>query len=410
MRILVLSALLATACGGRSSTSTPPPPGYRFLPASPDLVVRLDLVRLRAWPLYARAAELALRDARTLLADATKQCNLDVMAEASRVVVARTGTLDAGDLTMIVSGLAREKVTSCLTTVASAGAVVKPVLDGDLVHLEFQGGALVSGAFLPGGDIVVVTRRGAGIEPQAWKAEVARTATPAPAWVRELHPSDPIAVRTASAQRTVIASVQLGDPLVIRGKLVAPTPEAAKADLARGRAILSYLEQGDAGTGRLEPAGATITGELTAKGAQIANLVEMALPALLGAAPTPTAADDSGGDAAATTDEPVPPGDCKTLAAAVEQYIKEGLDRAPADTRAAMTSQVAAMVPRLQQAFVAHCTTDGWSDASIHCHLKHATDLPRFERCRQTLTPDQRDRLDKALAAALDPAAGSVAP
>ncbi|MBA3451845.1 MAG: hypothetical protein H0T42_01965, partial [Deltaproteobacteria bacterium] len=217
MRILVLCTILAaTGCGDRKLAPSVPS-SYRFLPATPDLVVRVDLVRARAWPHFAKAAPVALASVQRLVEDTKRVCALDVVAEASTIVLGRKGALLGGDVTLIIAGLPAAKITSCFETVAKAGSALQLTMDGPIVHAAISGKSLASAAVLPGGELVIVARGGKGVEPAAWKTEVGQTSAPLPAWTSELDAKDPIAVRAVLDARTLLASVALADPLVVRG-------------------------------------------------------------------------------------------------------------------------------------------------------------------------------------------------
>jgi len=389
----VACVVLVAACGKGGSSG--PPAAYRFLPANPEVVVRLDLPRVRAWPHYEKVAAKALAGVDGVLAATKQQCGLDVIGEASSVILAKRGPLLAGDLTVIASGLAKDKVAGCLAKILAANTPVKLQLEDNLVQARIGDRPIASGAILPTGEVVLVARNGAGIEPAAWKTEVAQGAVAIPAWVAELDAEAPIAVRTSDETRTVIAKVTLGDPLVIGGRVISPNAEAAKRDEANLRAIASYLQNGDAGVARVEPVGTTTHADLTARGKQIDNLLAIAVPALF---PAPAPVDAT---TAAPADPNAPPPDCSKLGPAVKAYLDQNLATSPPSRRAELEAQMAKLVPALQEAFIAQCTADRWAAAAIECHVTNATALARFERCRQTLPDDQRERLDKAVAAAL---------
>ncbi len=388
MRVALL-LVLALGCG-KSSTKTDAPAASRFLPASPDLVVRLDLDKLRAWPHYGKVAPSALAGVTNILDAAKQRCNLDIMGEAKSIMLARRGALLEGDLTVIVRGLDRAKVTSCADAIAKGSTTVKLTVDGDLVHASLADKPIASGAFLAGGDIVLVSRGGAGVVPAAWKTEVTQGANQVPAYLAELS-SDPIAVRAADDKRTIVASIALGDPLVAKGTITTKDEASAAEQGKLLTAINSYLSQGDAGTGRVEPKGAVVHADFTATGKQIDNLIAIAMPALFAPGPPrDVVADATAG-----------PGDCTQLPPAVEKYIGESMAKAAPDRRAQMEAIVATLVPALQKAFVETCTADRWTSTVVDCHVTNATALNRFEQCRQLLNTEQRERLDKALTAAL---------
>ncbi len=392
MRILVLCTILATTgCNADRKLTPYVPAAYRFLPANPDVVVRVDLVRARAWPQFAKVAPVALATVQRVLDDAKRVCNLDVLAEATNVVLGRSGALLGGDVTLIVTGLPSPKVTGCFDTIAKAGSALQLTIDGSLVHATIAGKPIASGAILPTGELVIVARAGKAVDAAAWKTEVAQAGT-LPTWTAELDAKDPVATRVVLGARTILASASLADPLVVRGKVVTANAEAAKADATRMNAILNYLSQGKAGTGRVEPAGATIHADFTARGPEIDAFITTALPGLFGAGlPRDIASDAVAG-----------PPDCTTLAAAVSAYLETSLTKAPESQRKELEAAMGQLTPKLQKAYVDNCTQDTWSATSIECHVANTTGLARFEKCRETLTDAQREHLDTALKAALN--------
>ncbi|MBS1124468.1 MAG: hypothetical protein H6Q90_6696 [Deltaproteobacteria bacterium] len=391
MRILVLCAILVIGCSDRKLAPAAPP-SYRFLPASPEVVVRVDLVRSRAWPPFAKVTPVALAGVQRILDDTRRVCSLDVLAEASSVVLARRGELLAGDVTVIIAGLAKDKITSCFATIAKAGTALQLAIDGDLVHARVADKELASAAVLSTGELVIVSRGGQGVEPAAWKAEVNQGTTAPPAWSTDLDAKDPIAVRVVLGARTILASVQLADPLIVRGTVTTASEAAAKEDAIRMNAILSYLGQAKAGTGRIEPAGAVLHADFTATGAEIEAFVTTALPAVFGAGlPRDVATDAVAG-----------PADCPTLAGAVASYLQTSLSKASASQRAELEAAMGTLLPALQKAYVESCQTDAWAAASIACHVSNSTGLARFEKCRETLSEVQREHLDTALKQALN--------
>jgi hypothetical protein len=387
VRFFVASLALVGACGGKKSAPPPSSPAYRFLPANPDLAVKVDLTRLRAWPHHELFASKALAGMQPMLASMREHCQLDVIAEAKDLVFAKRGQLLGGDVTVLASGLPKDKFLGCMGKLA-ASTFVKPAVDGDLVQLKVGEQAYASAAVLPSGEIVIVAREGKGVEPAAWKTEVAQTGA-APAWVAELDPAAPLAMRAHDEARTVVGSTMLGDPLVVKGKITSPTPEAAEREAKNLLAIADYLKRGDAGVGRVEAKGTTTFVDLTASGKQIDNLLTIVTPTL-SFVPPPMPADPN-----------APPPDCSALGPAAKAYLEENLAKAPPANKSALEAQMPKLVPALQDAFVSSCTNDRWAAAAIECHVTNARALARFEKCRQMLPDDQRGRLDQAVAAAL---------
>jgi len=186
--------------------------------------------------------------------------------------------------------------------------------------------------------------------------------------------------------------VQLADPLVVRGKVTTASEAAAKEDAIRMKAILSYLGQAKAGTGRIEPAGAVLHADFSATGTEIEAFVTTALPALFGAGLPRDLAD------AAVAG----PADCSALAGAVASYLQTSLAKATESQRTELEAAMGTLLPALQKAYVDSCQADTWASASITCHVSNSTGLARFEKCREALTDAQRDHLDTALKQALN--------
>ena len=385
MRGASLVLLLALGCGSKSSSTASAPASARFLPASPDLVVRADMAALRAWPKYDKVAPAALASFTSFLSAVKTHCDLDVAATAREVLLARQPAASGGDMTLILRGLDPARVKSCIDAAAKANAITQ---DAPVFHVGTGGASLASGALLPDGDVVLVMRGAKGVEPAAWKTEVAGIGA-APAYLAELTP-EPVAFRMADDKRTITAGVVLADPLIVRGKIVGKDQATGDAQAKLLKAIASYIEQAKAGTPRIEPQGKTVFADLTAKGEQIDTLVALAVPALFGTAPRDVVADATAG-----------PGDCTQLPAAVDTYIAESLDKTPADRRAEMQRQVDAFLPKLRDAYRGTCEADAWSAPVVECHIANATALARFERCRMLLPEPQRVRLDAAITTAL---------
>ncbi|MBA3453526.1 MAG: hypothetical protein H0T42_10575, partial [Deltaproteobacteria bacterium] len=167
---------------------------------------------------------------------------------------------------------------------------------------------------------------------------------------------------------------------------------AAKADATRLTAILNYVSQAKAGTGRVEPKGATLHADFTARGPEIDAFVTTALAGVFGAGlPRDVVNDAIAG-----------PPDCNSLAAAVSRYLETSLVKAPEGQRKELEAAMGQLTPKLQKAYVDNCTADSWSADSINCHVTNTTGLARFEKCRETLTEVQREHLDTSLKAALN--------
>ncbi len=404
---LVLSALTlaalstASACKGSSSSSAPA--SVRFLPADPDTAFRIDVPRLRAWSVYPQLSQVALVSVEMLLKGATEKCGLDVMGTATTIIGAKKSSLMSGDVTLIVAGLPRDKVTACLDTVASAKSMLELVRDGDVFHANVQGRSIASGALLSTGEVVVVARKGSGVEPAQWKTEVDAGAKAVPAWWTELEPffEHPIAVRAADDKRTVLATASFSDALTVRAKVVTKSDADAKGDVTRINAILAYLKSASAGDGKAEAQGTNAYAEITAKGSEALALIK------------------TGGGALFTRNAELPtqpatasrPYQCSELSQAVGDYMNAALESAGRSQQ--MQDMVTTITPPLKEAYVDACTEGKWADAAIECHVINATNLPKFEKCRVQLSEAQRGPFDEKVAAVLsqvapkEPAAGS---
>ena len=381
---LYLLALLAIGCGKRSNPESSAI--YHFLPDKPELVVRVDVAKLRAWPKFATLAP-ALKMVESAVELPKRECGLDLVSESATFVVALRGSARDGDVSAVVTGLPRDKTTACLAKLAKhdpTGFVV----DGTTFQLVTSGTSTASGAILAGGEAVLVSRAGRGVDPTAWKQEVAAAPTPPPAWWTEMSPTAPIATRVVTTSRTAVASIDLGDPLVVHGTLISADEAAAKADLETYKAVLGYLQSGGAGTGRLEARGATVYGDFTAKGAEIDTLLGMALPALFQRQTSEASLVDPAGPQSS---------DCASLTDAIARYLASAMASAAPDTKAAMQQHLDVLQGKLAKAYLDSCTADHWSATSITCHVQNAASLKQFEHCRDTLTAEQRTHFDEAI-------------
>lgn len=399
--VLCAVVVCATACSGKGDANAPA--SARFLPASADIAFRVDMSRVRAWPSYSELAPVALTSVEMLLAAAKDRCGLDVMGTATTIVAAKKGPLMSGDLTLIVSGLPKDKVATCLGTVAAADSLLGVTVAGDLFHAAISGRAIASGALLANGDVLVVSRNGAGIEPAAWKAEVTHGGGAAPTWWSALQPytTEPVAVRAADDVRIVFATATLTDGLAIKAKVVNTTADGGKRDKTMINAMLSYLVNAKAGDGKVDGQGETTNVELTAKGEALASLIKVGGPALF------SRGVDLIGKAAAG------PVRCDLLTDAVGTYMQQTLASTSEDRKGEMAQVVARILPELQKTYVAQCDATKWAVDAISCHVDNANNLPRFEKCRLLLTDVQRTPFDAAVGAVLSkempaaPAGGS---
>ncbi|MFN0249994.1 MAG: hypothetical protein ACKV2T_24135 [Kofleriaceae bacterium] len=395
----VASATLLGACKGSSSSG--PPAAVRFLPADPDTAFRIDVPRIRGWSIYKQLSTVALSGVEMILKSANDKCGLDVMGTATTIIGAKKDALMAGDVTLIVAGISHSKVAECLDTIATSKSMFQVTRDGDLFHAKVQDKSVASGAILPTGEVVLVARKGAGIEAGAWKAEVTQGAKAVPAWWTELEPYlvEPIAVRAADGKRTVFATATFTDALAVRAKVVTKSDAEAKGDTTRINAILSYLKNANAGDGKVETQGANVFAEITAKGPQIEALIK------------------TGGGAVFTRNAELPTEpatasrdyECSELSQAVGDYMNAALESAGKSPQ--MVDMVTKVTPPLKQAYVDACTEGDWADAAIECHVINATNLPKFEKCRVGLSEAQRGPFDAKVSAVLSqiqaPATGS---
>jgi hypothetical protein len=384
-RLLLLAAIFAIGC--KRSTPDAAGPALRFLPKTAETALRLDITRARTWSGWQKASAAAFRGIAAPLAAVKKACDLDPIADASSVVFARGD----GDITFVIAGLPKDKVAACPAKLGSPIPDLTFVPDGERFGIMVEGKSFASGAILPTGELVLVSRKGQGIEPAAWRTEVASGTGAAPAWWAELDQTQPFAVRIETKERTVTGSAELADPLVIRGKVVSPTAELAATDQARAKAIVDFLAKAEAGTGRLEPKGTTLYADFTAKGPEIDKLLAAGLSTLGADQHTPEA----------PTGLDTSPIACTELAGAVATYMKTSLGAMPAEQQAQMQAMIEKLLPVLQKAYVDSCTTGAWPPAAIHCHVDSASNVPRFEKCRLVLSEDQRTKFDGLVQSAL---------
>jgi len=389
LRLLALGALVTTGC---HKSAPEVPATLRFLPAAADIGVRIDLTRARAWSGYAKVSATVFKGVQPAIAAVKGACGFDLLGEAGSIIVARNGLGPGADLGLVIAGLPLDKLRGCPAKLASSIPGLEIVADGDLFVVNRGGKGFASGAILASGELVLVERKAASVEPAAWKTEVASGTGGAPAWWAELDPVQPLAVRVVRDGRTVTASAELGDPLVIRGKLVSSSVDEAKIDMGRLKAIVDFLTKAEAGTGRLEPRDDTIHGDFTATGPQIDHLMTAALSAI--------GADDAA-EAPAPSANATAPIECSELAGAVAQYLTTSQASMPPDQKEMMAKVVVKLLPALQKAYVDSCTTDHWPLVAIHCHVDHAAEIPKFEKCRLAIPDEMRGSFDKTVAAAL---------
>lgn len=389
--VLVLSILGASGC---RKSEPAPPAAMRFLPGTADTAVRIDMARARTWSGFAKAAPIAFRSLQVALDAVNKACSLDLLAASSSIVLARRGVGNAGDLTLVIAGLPGDQLRACPVKLGTTVPPLAIVPDGDRFEVKLGGKGFASGAILATGELVLVSRAAASIDAATWRQEVTSGAGAVPAWWSELDQTQALAVRTQSTDNTLTASVELGDPFVIRGKVVAASTEIAATDLGRAKAIVEFLTKAEAGTGRLEPREATIHGDFTATGPQIDRLVAAGLAAIAG--------DDAVEQP--PVEQNMTPIECTEVNAAVAKYMASNLDAMAPSQRAGMEPMFAKLIPALQKAYVDSCTTDKWPANVIHCHVDHAAQLPRFEKCRLLLPEEPRKRFDDQVRAALSSA------
>lgn len=382
-------ALLA-ACGGKKSQEAPT--AARFAPSDADTVLRLDLARARAWAGWSKAAPLAFRAVQPAIEAVKSTCGIDLLGEASSILLARRGVGGTSDLTLAIGGLPKDRTTACAVKLGTAIAGAQVVPDGDRFHVARDGKAFASGAILANGDLVIVSRAGAAVEPTAWRTEVTSGSGAAPAWWAELDQEQPLAVRMQSPEHTITASAQLGDPFVVRGKVVTASAQSAQVDLARLKAIVEFLQKAGAGTGRLEPRDNVIHGDFTATGKEIDSLVAAGLSAI-GADRPPVEPPPPTGNTA--------PIACTELRGAVATYLTSSLERMAPDQRGIVEPTMAKLEKNLGDAYVETCTADGWGPEIIHCHVDNAPTISRFEKCRLLVAEEPRKKFDERVKAAL---------
>jgi len=386
-RLLLLAAIVSVGCKRSNPDPVTTTPALRFLPATAEIALRLDLTRARAWSAWPKASEALFKTIAPALAAVKKACDVDLLGDAKSLVFAR------GDdnVTIILDGLPKDKATACPAKLGTPLPDLTLVADGDRFTVNVEGKAFASGAHLPTGELVVVSRKAKGVGAAAWKTEVESGSGAAPAWWAELDQTQPVALRQSSSDRTVTGSAELGDPLVLRAKSVSPSTELATTDSARAKAIVEFLTKAEAGTGRIEPKGNTVYADFTAAGPQIDKLVAAGISVLGTDDKTP----------AAPTGMDTSPIECSTLGAAVAKYMATNLAAMPAEQRAEAQPMFDKLIPALQKAYVDSCTTGAWSPAAIHCHVDSPENVPRFEKCRLVLTAEQRTKFDETMKAAL---------
>lgn len=386
-RLMLVAAICAVGCKGSGPEPTTSSSAVRFLPKAAETALRIDLARARTWSRWEKASTTVFRSIAPPLDAVKKACDLDLLGEAKSLVLVRGDD----DLTLVLSGLPKDKVTACPAKIGNQLPGMSIVPDGDRFGITIEGKPFASGALLPSGELVIVSRKAQGVDAAAWKTEVESGTGAVPAWWSELDQTQPIALRFQDPERTVASSAELGDPLVLRAKVDSPKPEVATADAARAKAIIGFLTKAEAGTGRTEPKGTTLYADFTATGPQIDKLLAAGLSTF-------------GGEPQA----PEPPGnldaspiECAQLGPAVATYLTTNLEAMAPDQRTQTQPVFDKVILPLQKAYVESCTAGVWSPQAIHCHVDNARDVPRFEKCRLVLTAEQRTKFDETVKAAL---------
>jgi hypothetical protein len=385
---LALVVVLA-ACGSKKSKEAPI--AASFAPTDSDAVVLLDLTKARSWPAWAAAAPQVFKSVQPAIDAVKTQCEIDLLADASWILLARRGVGPASDVTLGIGGLPRDKTGSCAVKIGERIPGLKLTAHGDQFQVLRDDKSFAAGAILASGDVVIVSRAGGAPAPAAWSSEVEGERRPPPAWWAELDQQQPLAIRTQRPEHTITASAQLGDPLVVRGKVVTASAQSAQVELARLKAILDFLTRAGAGTGRLEPRDNVIHGDFTATGKEIDALVAAALSAI-GAEPPPT-----GASGVNTT-----PIACTELRGAVAAYLLASLQRMSDDERGMVVPTIERLKKNLGDAYVDTCTLDGWAPEIIHCHVDNAQKVSRFEKCRMMVAEEPRKKFDERVKAALE--------
>ena len=373
-----LVLLMVLACGERSEPKRVDGDDLgAYLPDEPDLVVRVDLDRVRSWPAFATVSTFLLAPLLDLTTFVRGACGIDMVAEARTLLVARRGTWRTGDVTIVATGLA--KLDSCRPKLGPASPLA--YADG-LYRVQLGGNAIASGKRI-GDQLVFVQRAGKALDAATWTTLASRRI--APAWWSQLDRAAPVAARSATEPRVVLATIEPGDPLTARARLTSQTAQTAVRDEQIAKALGQYFAAADAGTLTASVAGTSVNVEVTATGPQIDRLIQLALE-MTSEVPASSA--------------PVP---CEALKLAVEQYLKGAVKNAvESSTYTELQVRVMRVLPLLPKVFVDACVAGAWSQEAIRCHVETAaaTMLSRFERCREKLTPEQLAPLDAATIAA----------
>ena len=384
MRLLFLITLALAACSDPKPKRTGEGLDLgTYLPENPDLVVRVDLERVRTWPKLPRLADAVLAP----LAEVTKHvqaaCGFDLLAETKSLLVARRGAWRTGDVTVVATGLG--KLEACRAKLGTSGALAH---DGTLYRVQLAGTAIASGKQIDD-KLVIIQRAGKPIDAATFAQLASRQVSPA--WWSQLDHAVPIAARSETEPRIVTTTIEPGDPLVARARLTSASAETVQRDGQMANAIAQYFQNAQAGEVRSETAGMSVKLDLKATGPEIDRLIDLALPTLVGA-PTTTAPA-----------APATPVTCAALDLAVEQYLLGSIKKAAEGARAELEARTKPLLPLLRKVFVDSCTTGVWSEAAIRCHVEAAAvaALSRFEKCREQLTPEQIKPFDAATVTAM---------
>lgn len=232
---VVVSVLAAGGCsskaqsqGGAAAVS-----GMAAVPASARVVVALDVERLAASPVVARAASQLLGRAPALaerLARLGADCGIDVPTQVRRVILA-LGDPDQGQILLVATGrIAEATLAQCLTKVVGAGGgtlTARPAAGRTLYHVT-EGDRAVYFAFGQADTIVIGTQ-------EAWVTEAVGTGKK---------------VGDSPEMKALLAQVDARAPLWAAGlvdeRVAQGLVRASKGQIASGpRAVFATMDPSD---------------------------------------------------------------------------------------------------------------------------------------------------------------------
>jgi hypothetical protein len=262
-----LACVALIACG--SGTAKPKPPivaapaqvdVLAHLPADTTAVVAVDVARLRKTPLWSKYKGKLETAAGPVFADLKTKCGFDPV-EAITMVVAGTKTTLEDDAVIVVRGLDKAKTTACV--LKQAVPYTTATADGEVITLHHQSGRMNMFTFVNDHTLVLrssnsptkellraATSAGSPLRDTTdFMADFNRVPPEAAGWFVVTGRSKLTDQLAAIGEKPlgIVASVKIGDAIVIDGRVRMSKPETAKsAANILGGALASFAMFGTA--------------------------------------------------------------------------------------------------------------------------------------------------------------------